>query len=87
MNVSQLKAEFNLKNEPDLVMFGTVLERETIVAPTRGIIMQVGYRLEFYNPATNGSTIIEITVKKHFKDCIKLVVSEIIRRAENGLSE
>lgn len=74
---AQLKSELGLQTEPDLVLFGTILERDTIVAPTRGIIMQVGYRLEFFNPATNGSMVIEITVKDHFKDCVKLVVAEL----------
>ncbi|HSH12992.1 MAG TPA: hypothetical protein VLA15_04560, partial [Desulfurivibrionaceae bacterium] len=64
-----------------LVMFGTVLSRETIVAPTRGIIMEVGYRLEFYNPANGQSTVVEITVHEHVKDCIKLVVEELANRA------
>ncbi|MEN8136007.1 MAG: hypothetical protein ABFS18_10820 [Thermodesulfobacteriota bacterium] len=80
----QLKNELGLQDEPDLVMFGTILERDTIVAPTRGIIMRVGYRLELFNPATNGSTVIEITVKDHFKDCVKLVVAEMLRQAEIG---
>jgi hypothetical protein len=78
---SQLKSEMDLQTEPDLVMFGTILARDTIVAPTRGIIMRVSYRLELFNPATNGSTVVEITVKDHFRDCIKLVVTEMLRQA------
>ena len=81
-SAAQLKAAFGLEASPDLVMFGTILERETIVAPTRGIIMQVSYRLEFFDTASSASTIIEITIKDHFKDCVKLVISEIIRQAE-----
>ncbi len=79
---AQLKNEMGLQNQPDLVLFATILERETIVAPTRGIIMRVGYRLELFNPATNGSTVLEIIVKDHFKDCVKLVVGEMLRQAE-----
>ncbi|MDT8335305.1 MAG: hypothetical protein RQ753_06385 [Desulfurivibrionaceae bacterium] len=82
MSPEELKDEVDLPTEPDLVLFGTILERKTIVAPARGIIMRVGYRLEFYNPATNGSTVIEITVKDRFRDCVKLVVAEVLRRAE-----
>ena len=81
-SAAQLKSDFGLKAEPDLVMFGTVLDRQTIVAPTRGIIMQVSYRLEFFNTASKASTVIEITVKDHFKDCVKMVISEIISQAE-----
>ena len=78
---AQLKNEMGLQAESGLVLFGTILARDTIVAPTRGIIMRVGYRLELFNPANNGSTVIEITVKDHFKDCAKLVVAEMLRQA------
>lgn len=80
-SASQLKADYQLEGEPGLVMFGTVLSRETVVAPARGIIMEVGYRLEFYNPADGKSAVVEITVHEHFKDCIKLVVEELAHRA------
>lgn len=80
-SAAQLKADYQLESEPGLVMFGTVLNRETIVAPTRGIIMEVGYRLEFYNPADGKSVVVEITVHEHFKNCIKLVVEELAHRA------
>lgn len=77
---AQMKNDYELEAEPEMVMFGTVLSRETIVAPTRGIIMEVTYRLEFYNPATAKSTMVIITVHEHFKDCIKVVVEELARR-------
>lgn len=80
-NAAQLQVDYQLDNEPGLVLFGTVLSRETIVAPTRGIIMEVGYRLEFYNPTNGQSTVVEITVHEHVKDCIKLVVEELAHRA------
>lgn len=80
-NAAQMKADYQLEGEPGLVMFGTVLSRETIVAPTRGIIMEVGYRLEFYNPADGKSTVVEVTVHEHVKNCIKLVVEELAHRA------
>ena len=73
--------EMNLKVKPDLLLFGTIMERKTIVAPMRGIIMQVAYRLEFYDPASRASTIVEVKVKEHFKDCTKVIVSEIIHQA------
>lgn len=80
-SAAQLKVDYQLEGEPGLVMFGTVLSRETIVAPTRGIIMEVGYRLEFYNPADGKSAVVEINVHEHIKDCIKLVVEELALRA------
>jgi hypothetical protein len=80
-SAAQLKVDYQLDNEPGVVMFGTVLSRDTIVAPTRGIIMEVAYRLEFYDPADGKSTVVEITVHEHIKDCIKLVVDELAHRA------
>lgn len=47
--------------------------------------MRVGYRLELFNPVSNSSTVLAITVKEHFKDCVKLVVAEMFRQA--GLGE
>ena len=85
MEQAAMMKELHLRVAPDLLLFGTILERETIVAPTRGIIMQVAYRLEFYDPASRASTIVEVKVKEHFRDCIKLIVSEIVRQAGAGL--
>lgn len=79
-SASQLKTAYALEAEPDLLMFATVLSRDTIVAPTRGIIMEVGYRLEFYNPTTTRSTVVVINVRDHFKDCIKLAADELVRQ-------
>lgn len=85
-SAAQLKVDYQLDNEPGLVMFGTVLSRDTIVAPTRGIIMEVAFRLEFYNPADGKSTVVDIAVHEHVKDSIKLVVEELARRAAGGKS-
>lgn len=76
----QISQELNLKNAPDYIMYGTILERDTIVAPTRGIIMQVGYRLEFVNLSNKSSVTIEVTVKDHFKDCIATLTTEIAKQ-------
>jgi hypothetical protein len=80
MEQATIMKELHLQAEPDLLMFGTIIERATIVAPARGIIMEVAYRLEFYDPASKASTVVEVKVKEHFKDCIKLIVSEIVRQ-------
>ncbi len=79
-NAAQLKADYALEAEPDMLMMATVLSRETIVAPTRGIIMEVAYRLEFYAPGTGKSTVVEITVHEQFKNCIRLAVDELTRQ-------
>lgn len=80
-SAADLKRDLGLKRQPDVIMFGTILERETIVAPTRGIIMSVGYRLEFFNLKTKSSTIVEVSVKDHFSKCIARVAQEIVAKA------
>lgn len=77
---AQLKEEYRLEAEPDVLMFATVLSRDTIVAPTRGLIQEVAYQLEFYNPGTRQSTVVKIAVRDRFRDCIKLVVAELTRQ-------
>jgi len=79
-SAAQLKADYGLEAEPDVLMFATVLNRDTIVAPARGVIMEVAYQLEFFNPATGKSAVVRVTVREQFKDCIKLVVAELTRQ-------
>ena len=76
----QISQELNLSQVPDYIMYGTILDRDTIVAPTRGLIMQVGYRLEFVNLENKSSVVIEVAVKDHFRDCIATVAEEIARQ-------
>lgn len=80
MSGKQLSQELSLTNVPDYIMYGTILERDTIVAPTRGIIMRVGYRLEFLNLADKSSVVVEVTVKEPFRDCITTVATEIAKQ-------
>ena len=63
-----------LEYRPDYLLFGTILQREMTVAPTRGLVMTVGYRLEFYHLATGESTVVEATVRDLFPDCIPSIV-------------
>lgn len=77
----QIRRELSLGSEPDVIMYGTILERDTIVAPTRGIIMRVGYRLEFVNLADKSSVVVEVTVKEPFRDCITAAAAEVAKQA------
>ncbi len=78
MTGSEIKNKLGISYAPEIVLTGTILERETIVAPTRGIIMQVGYRLEFTDTVSRAKTVVEIVVKDHFRDCIETVVGELL---------
>ncbi len=80
-SAAALRDDLGLQRTPDIIMFGTILDRDTIVAPMRGIIMRVSYRLEFFNVETKSSTIVEVTVKDRFRDCISRVAQEVVKRA------
>lgn len=83
MSGAEIKNKLGISFEPGIIMTGTILERKTIVAPTRGIIMEVGYRLEFFNTADQSKTVVNVAVKDHFKDCVKTVVGELLAQATN----
>ena len=76
----ELKTKLGLENAPDLILFGDITERSTFVAPTRGILQRVGYRLEIVNAADGSSTVINAVVRARFRDCPGLIVDELIRR-------
>lgn len=76
----ELKAKLGLRNAPDLVLFGEITERSTFVAPTRGVLQRVGYRLELVNAATGASTVVNTVVRARFPDCPGMIVDELVRR-------
>lgn len=80
MDPAQLAAGFELRQAPDLIMFGTILRREMTVAPGRGVVMIVDYRLEFYNPQTRRSTVLDVPVRDIFSDCIPSVVTALMEK-------
>jgi len=65
---------------PRMILFGTLLERHESVAPTRGVLMDITYRLEFYEIATRKSTIIEVQVRHLAEESVKEVVKDLARR-------
>jgi hypothetical protein len=76
----QIQRDFGLSAAPSKILFGTILHRETIVAPTRGLVMSVGYRLEFYDLQTGESTVIEMAVRDLVRNCIPRMVRELAHR-------
>lgn len=76
----QIRQDLKLQDTPDYIMYGTILERDTIVAPTRGLIMQVGYRLEIVNLQDKSSVVVEVTVKDNFRDCIPAVAAALAKQ-------
>jgi len=76
----QIQNDLGLERRPNIILFGTILHRKTIIAPARGVIMDVGYRLEFYDLGSRKSTIVEVSIKDLAEDCIPRIVEEIVRR-------
>jgi hypothetical protein len=81
---AQIKTALGLKEAPEFVLFGTILHRSTIVAPTRGVVTDVGYRLEFWDVKAGTSVVLEASVKELFEDCVPRIVGEIARRVRGG---
>jgi hypothetical protein len=77
---SQLQAELGLAAPPDLLVFGTILHRSMIVAPTRGVVTDVGYRLEFFDPETRRSVTVEIAAREPFERAITAITRELAER-------
>jgi len=67
---------------PRLILFGTLVERHESVAPTRGVLMDITYQLEFYEIASRQSTILEVRVKHLAEECVNVVVSDLVERLE-----
>ena len=76
----QLKAELELDILPDTILFGTLLRRDATVAPTRGVLMDITYRLEFYDVKSRQSTVLEMRVKHLAERCVPEVVAELKKK-------
>ncbi len=77
---AQIQAELGLAEAPDLLMTGVILQRSTIAAPAQGVLMDVGYRLEFYDLQRPQTTQVDVRVKDLFQECITAVVDELMAR-------
>ncbi len=84
LGAEELRRKFGLEKAPEKVLLGTILYRRTIVAPTRGVVMDVGYRLEFYDPRSRQSTVIEVAVRDLAERTVPRLVEELTRRLRNG---
>ena len=80
---ADMKNMFGLKSAPDTIMFGTIVERDTVVAPARGIIMNVEYKLNFYNIASKKETVIRVRVKELSQDAVTTAVEKIKRELKD----
>ncbi len=68
-----------LANSPDLLMSATILHREMVAAPAQGVIMKVGYRLDFLELASGQTVSIEISVQEMFQEAVPASVKELAK--------
>ncbi|MDF1554509.1 MAG: hypothetical protein P1P84_15670 [Deferrisomatales bacterium] len=78
----QLRERYSLAEAPARVVFGTIMKRETVIAPTRGVVMIVAYRLEFFDPLSKASTVLMVAVRDLAERAIPLAVEEIRRQLD-----
>ena len=80
LSPAEIQSKLHLKEAPQILLTGTILYRETVAAPAKGVIMKVGYRLEFLDLSSAKKTVIEIDVKDMFQSCIRTAVQELTKR-------
>lgn len=80
MSSLEIQKEFDLTHSPEMLLFGVVKKRDHKIAPLRGVIVDVEYELEFYNPDSRESIVIDIAVEGVFKDDLKTIIQETKNR-------
>jgi hypothetical protein len=80
MTATEVQTFASMQNAPRTILFGTLLARSESVAPTRGVLMDITYKLEFYNIASRKSTIIEVQVRDLAENCVDSVVNDLQAR-------
>lgn len=74
---AEIQQKFALRAPPGTILFGTLLKRETTVAPLRGVVVDEAYRLEFFNLATRQSVTVEIAVRELAEKSVTTAVAAV----------
>lgn len=75
-----VKAELGLASEPDILLTGTLLSRKTYVAPTRGVVMGVSWRMTFHDLRNGHSWTFDAESKELAEMTIPRIVEAIGKR-------
>jgi hypothetical protein len=75
-----LKSELGLAYEPDLLLTGTLLNRKTYVAPMRGVVMSIGWRLVFTDLRNGRSWTVDAESKELAEDTIPRIAEQLARK-------
>lgn len=76
---ADIKSALGLKAAPDTILFGTILFRDTTVAPSRGIVMDLKLKLEFYNVSSKKTTTVVIHLKELNREINQALAEEFGR--------
>ena len=80
MTPDEVQRFAGMQHTPKMILFGTLVERHETVAPARGVLMEVTYRLEFFDLSSRQSTILEVGVRALAEECVNDVVKELKSR-------
>lgn len=68
-----------LAHPPELLMSATILHREMVAAPAQGVIMKVGYRLDFLELASGQTVSVEVSLQEMFQEAVPATVKELAK--------
>jgi len=77
---ASVQKAMGLANPPDILMSATILHREMVAAPAHGVIMKVGYRLDFLELNSGQTVTVEVSVQQMFQDAVPASVTELAKR-------
>lgn len=83
-NGLELQAELNLSQTPGFLLLGNIRYRQMHVIPIRGVVMSVGYTLEFIDLKTGESTIVAIDATEELAKCIDGAVVELAKKVRQA---
>jgi len=68
MSADELMSMAAMDFTPDYLLVGTILHRDTVVAPTRGVIMDVTYKLELIDLVSKDALVVKVRAKDLFPE-------------------
>lgn len=84
LNSSEIKKEFALRAAPEMILLGVVRKLDHRIAPLRGVIVDAQYELEFYNPDTQRSIMVNVKVSAMFNEDMAVIIQEMKNRMAAG---
>lgn len=73
----EILAGYGIKTSPDLLMTGIIEKRTTHVAPLRGVVMGVTYRLLFTDRQSGTQTEVVVSGKGLFEEVIPMIATSL----------